>query len=711
MNNPRLVTIPFVLMLILSLFRVCQAQKVDSISTQALFSMSLDELMEVNIVSSTRQEQTLLEAPSVMSIITKEQLREGQYRSVAEAMEFIAGIDVITDHFQPNVGIRGVHGGLRSYSRLMKVMIDGQPVSFAYNANNYLGPSLIPMTAIDKIEIIRGPNSAIYGENAFLGVINIITKNSKAAYNGSFQQSVGAIEDNSNYQMSTSLFTEGKYLKVNLSAQAGKYDLAGLEPVPIPHTNAPPAKATTGEHSPTSFYLKMSYEDKTLGKITLNSHAQILDNYFEFCDWSPLTHNNRVSIYNGQYSLFWEKDLSEKWQAETTLGYHTGSPRNTERIDGDGDPLNWVERKGRHDGWHLSINNTWKLKDENNISFGADYNYDDYEIFTYYTLNANGFRTVNPGSSTRNADFSNFGLHAQTIMHPYSWLKQAWLNPLSITAGIRYDLHNIYGDVLNYRLAGVYEIAPKINAKVMFGTSFNPPSAYQLYTNYIKPGGIVGNPDLKPEKAKTFEVALQGQLGENHYFQGTLFSTQIENKVEFLLPYGLIQNITAANVSQIHAPGLELEWTYYWFNVKTTASYSYQHAMVEKTTPLWGQIRVATDLYPRHQIKLKELYEWKRYQSTFLLEGLYISERIASETNNFHYNSIGYNINRYSLDPYIKLNFTFTNKSLELIPQKPTYISLKIKNLLDSQYAYPGYVGYDIPGLGRSFYLVFQQYF
>ncbi len=711
MNSRHLIFLLLASTLLLCNIRTGLAQQVDSLSTQALFSMSLNELMEVNIVSSTRQEQTLLEAPSVMSVITKEQLREGQYRTVAEALEFIAGLDVITDHFQPNVGIRGVHGGLRSYSRLMKVMIDGNSVSFAYDANNYLGASLIPMTAIEKIEIIRGPNSAIYGENAFLGVINIITKDSKASYNGTYQLSAGAIEENSNYQLSSSLFTEGKFLKVNLSAQVGKYDLAGLEPVSIPHNSPTQQKATTGERSPTSFYLKMSYEDKTLGKLTLNAHTQILDNYFEFCDWAPLSHNNRISIYNGQHTLQWEKQISTNWHSEASLGYHLGKPRNTERIDGDSNPQDWVVRKGRHDGWHLNMNNTWAINKDNSVSIGADYNYDDYQIFSYYTINANGSQTLNPGSNKRDVAFSNFGFHAQAILHPYTFIEQSWIEPLSITAGVRFDLHNIYGDVLNYRLAGVYKIAPKMSAKLMFGTSFNPPSAYQLYTNYIEPGGIVGNPDLKPEKAKTFEIALQGQLGKNHYFQGTLFSTQIENKVEFLLPYGLVQNISAANVARIHAPGMELEWTYYWQNIKTTASYSYQHAMVEKRTPLLGEIRVATDLYPQHQIKLKELYEWETFKSTFLLEGIYVARRIASETNNFYYNTIGYNTNRYSLDPYIKINLAFTNKSLELIPNKPTYLSLKVKNLLNTRYAYPGFVGFDIPGLGRSFYFVFQQYF
>lgn len=687
------------------------AQQLDSLSTQVLFSMTLDELMDVNIVSATQTEQSLLEAPSVMSIITKEQLREGQYRSVAEALEFVAGLDVLTDHFQPNIGIRGVNGGLRSYSRLMKVMIDNQPVTFSYNANNYLGPSLIPITAIEKIEIIRGPNSAIYGENAFLGVINIITKQNAANYNGTYQHSVGSIAKNSNYQLSTSLFTEGKYLDVHLSAQVGKYDLAGLNPIDIPNRETQSVATTNGEHSPTSFLLKMKHENPVLGKLIFSTHTQIIDSYCEFCDWSPLTHNNRLSFHNAQHRIRWSKSINKQLTTEATIGYQMGFPRNVEKLDSDSDPNNWIVREGRHDGWILSAIAKYYLGENNTFNLGIDFNYDDYEIFRFYTENTNGSRSLNPGGTKEQVDFQNIGFHAQSIFHPGSTFNMGWLTPLTITAGLRYDIHNIYADVFNYRLAGVYKISSKLSAKLMFGTSFNPPSAYQLYTNPITPGGIVGNPALKPEKAQTIEFAIQGRVGNKHYFQGTLFSTRIKNKVEFLLPYGVTQNITAANVSQINAPGLELEWTYYWKHIRTSASYSFQHAMVEKTTPLFGDIRIATDLYPKHQFKVKELIEWESIQSSFLAEGKFISQRIASETNSFYNNPTSYHIDRYKLDAYVLINLTFTNKSLELIRNKPTYLSLKIKNLFNSSYSYPGFIGYDIPGLERSFYFVFQQYF
>ena len=86
------------------------------------------------------------------------------------------GIYVNTDWVSPDVGVRGVSGGVRGGSRVIKVMINGQPISFRIETTNWLGRELIPMKAIERIEIIRGPGSALYGANAFLGVVNIITR-------------------------------------------------------------------------------------------------------------------------------------------------------------------------------------------------------------------------------------------------------------------------------------------------------------------------------------------------------------------------------------------------------------------------------------------------------------------------------------------------------------------------------------------------------
>lgn len=116
------------------------------------------------------------DAPAIVSVVTGEEIREMGYRSVAEALESVPGLYGINDFLAPNLGVRGISGGLRAYSRIVKVLIDGQPVSFRSDTTNFLGPELIPMEAVERIEVVRGPASSLYGANAFLGVVSIVTR-------------------------------------------------------------------------------------------------------------------------------------------------------------------------------------------------------------------------------------------------------------------------------------------------------------------------------------------------------------------------------------------------------------------------------------------------------------------------------------------------------------------------------------------------------
>jgi len=99
---------------------------------------------------------------------------------VAEVLEHVLGFFVVDDHISPNLAVRGISGGLYSDSSIIKVLIDGHSVAFSSTGGNLLGPALVPLTAVDRVEIIRGPASALYGADAFLGVINIKTRDGKS---------------------------------------------------------------------------------------------------------------------------------------------------------------------------------------------------------------------------------------------------------------------------------------------------------------------------------------------------------------------------------------------------------------------------------------------------------------------------------------------------------------------------------------------------
>src|SRR5262249_43452931 len=141
-----------------------------------LDGLDLAGLLDNVVVSATKSELREDEAPAITTVITREEIRRWGYQSVAEGLNHVAGVYVIDDQILPNIGIRGVSGGLRSESGLIKVMIDGRSVAFRSTSGNWLGAELVPLSAVQQIEIIRGPASSLYGADAFLGIINIVTR-------------------------------------------------------------------------------------------------------------------------------------------------------------------------------------------------------------------------------------------------------------------------------------------------------------------------------------------------------------------------------------------------------------------------------------------------------------------------------------------------------------------------------------------------------
>ncbi|MEL6544729.1 MAG: TonB-dependent receptor plug domain-containing protein, partial [Myxococcota bacterium] len=144
---------------------------------EALFDYLAEERKSL-VVTATRTLQSASAAPAAITVIHGDTLRTQGFRTVAEALRFVSGIYVVDDQSFHQVGIRGVFSGLEVANDTIKVMINGQPIAFRPNSSSYLGRSFVPLTAVERIEIVRGPASALYGANAFLGVINVITKDS-----------------------------------------------------------------------------------------------------------------------------------------------------------------------------------------------------------------------------------------------------------------------------------------------------------------------------------------------------------------------------------------------------------------------------------------------------------------------------------------------------------------------------------------------------
>ena len=137
----------------------------DSGTTQLDLAALMD--LDSQVTSATKIAQSISEAPAIITVISREGMIERGYETVAEALGALPGFFVNSDYVLPDAGVRGVSGELRGGSRLIKVMINGHPVSFRSETTNWLNNALVPMEAIDRIEVIRGPGSALYGAELF----------------------------------------------------------------------------------------------------------------------------------------------------------------------------------------------------------------------------------------------------------------------------------------------------------------------------------------------------------------------------------------------------------------------------------------------------------------------------------------------------------------------------------------------------------------
>ena len=696
------------------------AQLSFSQADSSLSSKTIEELMQIDVISASKTTQSVIDAPAIITVITAEQIEEASFKSVSEALKTVVGIDIITDHFQPNIGIRGISSGMRSYSRVLKIMIDNQPIAFRSNADNYIHKGLFPMHLIERIEIIRGPNSVLYGADAYLGVINIITKNTADLKNLILELNGSSIKNNLSYGSDLSLSAKLKNIELLFSASYNHADRSGLSPVLTPYqSNYEYDSISNNDVCLTgNIYSKINYHNNKLGDLFIDFYYQNINTYNEFADWALLTHRNRINIYNSFIRGGYKKELSDKLDFKLLFAYSQGGTCGNDRFDINDETSDWTSRDIGFKGTDLKAEFTYKLNDENNFTIGFD-NIVDKHIHQTFYYNTDVIKTQNPGTPNINIEntFSNNAFFMEVLLKPFNIFGSNKLPGLGLTGGIRFDMHNIYGNVFNYRAAMVYNLNEKSFTKILYGTSFKAPSSTQLYSNYIKTANIVGNPELKPETASTIDWIFGTELNDNFFISIDAFKNNIYDKVEFALPFLDNINMKAVNISEIVSYGFEAELKYNTKKISSYINYSYQKSTINKTVNN-QEIYMDTDLYPSNMVKFGVNYKIVSWHLNLNVNGSYTDSRIGSLLNNKKILPVYYITdyqkyanNRYSLGGYFNFDFAISSDKLKVFGENETNLTLKVQNVFNDDFAYPGFNLFDIPNLGRVFTFSIKQEF
>jgi len=645
---------------------------------------------QATISIATGTQQPLRRAPAVASVITAEDIRATGATDLDEALETVAGLHV-SRGAQGNLPIRTIRGIRDAVTGPHVLMlVNGIPVTHTFTGNPGQIWGGLPLDNVARIEVIRGPGSALYGADAFAGVINIVTKTAADIKGTQTGVRLGSFNSRDAW-----LLHGGKIggLEVAGYVRVGRTDGAreivsadgatalGTSRAPGPLNNGHDAIDGSLDLAVDAWRLRFGYKKRhNVG--TGAGVAQALDP-------TGKAHSERFTS-----DLTWKKMLTPHWDVDlqTSYMYYTegadlilfpagsnllGTPGNTFADGMIGNPYRWE----RHYRFAASALYTGLEKHRIRLGLGAVKD-DLYKIRETKNFNPN-FSPIGTGSFADVTDVSNTVPYArpQKRILRYLYVQDEWnfSKDWTLTAGLRHDRYSDFGNTTNPRLALVWEANYNLTAKLLYGSAFRAPTFNEQHV--INNPVNIGNPNLKPEKMKTLEAALIWQATSQLQLSANIFRYQLSNIIR------IDSANTYQNAGKQRGGGLELEagWDAHR-NLRLTGNYSHQRSIDQATQQDAG-------MAPHHRIYLRS--DWRfapGWLANTQLNWVGGRERAPGDTR-----------------PNVK-NYTTVDLTLRTQHNSPVNFTFSIRNLFDTDAREPSAgnpvsIPNDLPLPGRSAFI------
>lgn len=482
--------------------------------------------METIVVSAAGFEQKVKDAPASITVITAEDLKNKRITSVADALSDVEGVDVSPTAGKTgglNIRIRGMD------AEYTLVLIDGRrqnstgdiaPNGFGESNNSFIPP----VSAIQRIEVIRGPASTLYGSDAIGGVVNIITKKVSPEWTGSVTLEGTVLPNHSDFgnQRAVDAFLTGPIIQdllgLQIRARKAERDQSDLIRSDDDDTGA----ELSGGNSPTKSDLE------TIGaRLTLTPHSDhdISVEYEKTEQWYDNSKGQLGTLgTNGGYGDAQEYNREKMILAHTwnnAIGKLESSIINTQ--------TETVGRliPARAQGMSTAI--TPRVLESEDTIFDTKFttqHFEDHRI----TLGGQWWEaSISDGLRVKKeVSFEQLGLFAED-----TWSLN---DNLALTLGLRYDDHDTFGDFWTPRAYLVWNANENWTFKGGYSEGYKAPRLERLTDGVVNVSGqgrtpTFGNPNLKPETSKNFEFGTYFSTNNNFDFNVTAFFSQIEDKI------------------------------------------------------------------------------------------------------------------------------------------------------------------------------------
>lgn len=484
------------------------------------------------VVTATLSEHDTRTAPASVTIVTRQELETRNATDLLDAVRGTPGIALSPRQVggRKTIALRGLEG------KHTLTLIDGRRIS---PSDDVVGHSdyqygWLPISAVERIEIVRGPMSTLYGSEALGGVINLITRQPKERWIGSAMLSgSNATSGDGGDGHRASLFAAGpvgESLSLRFNAEAAN-------------------KAAVPEKEDRRY---SEIEGSKANSVGLGATLRLSD---------------RQSI-----EASWNDGREERFYDDVTTSGVIRPYENRYDIKRTQGSLAW---RGEFDGWRSQVR-TYRSEIDiansrtNGVAATRPQNIGDAVVDGFVAIGLGG-HLLTAGGEFREETLKNSGLIGgqDDATHKALFVQDEFflVDKLSLTAGVRADHHEIFGTEASPRAYLVWEATPELVIKGGYGHAFKAPTLKQISPSYVGAEGphtFMGNASIKPEKSDSLEIGADWKRGPLSV-RGTLFHTELEDLITYRLigtGPGIRRTYLYDNVSKASIGGFETGFTW-----------------------------------------------------------------------------------------------------------------------------------------------------
>ena len=586
------------------------------------------------IVTATRSLTSTKEVASSFTIITSEQMSKYQKANVLDYLRDAEGIEITQQGGKGSIASAFLRGASPAH---LLVLIDGIKMNNPSSPDNAYDLSTLLVDYVDRIEIVRGPQSTLYGSEAVAGVINVITKHGNTDSKISF-----LAEGGSNNFYRGNINATGSIGKLNYSANFSEYQTDGFSAISSEYGNKEKDKSKL-TNALVNFGYKLS-EDFSIdaGYIFTKSKFD-LDQSDKFGDDPNYTYDYEEHVVRSELTgKFLDDALNSKI-------YFSSSRRFANAIDKE-DPAH-IGISSTNNTWGKRTTFSWQNNfqfSNNEITFGIESENESAE--SAYKSNSpwGPYESIFPKK-----DLTNSAVYLQDQLK--------FNGSLFAALGVRYDKHEKFGNAFTYRIAPAFLIAStQTKIKASFGTGFKAPSLFYLFDP------MFGNSKLNPEKSIGFDLGFEQYLIDSKFsFGATYFSTSFKDMI------GFDENFKTVNIKKAETSGVEFysELHLSSFNARLT----YTNLSALDKSPNISKADEKLIRRPKNKASLNISY------SPYEVVSINTLFRFVGQREDVDFSS--FPSKRVTLPSYLLVDFSLGYKILDQIK-----LNMRVENIFDKKY-------------------------